>query len=254
MRARNRVLLVAMSAMLSRLLVAGELIPDRIAGGLDEPAVVWLAADTVSLIETLPPAILDTLQEQNRARQRAGRHGQAEQSGDPCRGISFAPLQSEHYLRNGTFRDLVLSSREIYAGEVLATRTGFFRGALVTMLAVHASRLKQNAGLTEVVLVPYPQATIQVNGMSYCARAHESTVIPAAGDRMLIFSYERGAGSTGTIITADVQREMVVADSRGTRAPAALQAHSEAEDGANFERIREKVAAAIKRSAQCHVE
>lgn len=222
----------------------GDVIPDRIDGSPPGSAAVWHAADTAALVEALPPEVLAMLDQADGVRRRRTRKSVAD-SNDPCGGVSFAPLNSEHFLPNDTLKELAERSREVYVGQVVARRVGFFRGALVTMLAVHVSGLKQNRGSEESVLIPYPRATMVARGTTFCSRVFGSDLEPAVDDQVIVFSYEPELRGGATIVTANAELEMVIVGENHRHVPRALQ--NVIEPGAGFDRLRNTVSAAIER-------
>jgi hypothetical protein len=217
MRAGISVLLVFLA-----LTAGAEEVPDVI---VDQDGPLWVAADVaIDAQGHLRPDRLGRFGEsiERSARVAAERERARSTPLRPEECQTYFGVVPEHMTPNGSIEALTSRAHEIVTGRVVAVRQGFYGGLPGSLLRIDATYLEGSAPLETYLLYPY--ARIATADAPLCAKPLMGDFVPPQpGDRLLIFSMNRGKVRDGRrILQVKTNYELVHESREGLLVPKAL--------------------------------
>jgi hypothetical protein len=135
-------------------------------------------------------------------RERAA-HGSTQGAGAnaPCdtRFVTFTHLGRPY----GSWDELVTGAAAVFRGRVVATTPGFEVTVPKTLLSVRVDeKLRGGADFpaTGSIHVLYPAADFTIGGVRFCNAGPMGSFVPAVGDDVLVFTYEKPVDDQGTFM------------------------------------------------------
>jgi hypothetical protein len=113
--------------------------------------------------------------------------------------ITFLHVSGPHR----SWEELVDHAEAVYRGRVVAATPGFAfttPETLLSVLVIDRIRLAQGFPTEGFVTILYPAADFTIGGTRFCNAGQNSPFIPAVGDEVLIFAYDRPADQSGTFL------------------------------------------------------
>jgi hypothetical protein len=98
---------------------------------------------------------------------------------------------------------LVRTSKEVFAGTVVAHTPGFLAGSLATVLTVEVTdglRFEPPAQARSVLYVAYPQAHFVMGGLVFCGNHLKGGHLPEVGSRILVLSHYPPADTDNSLL------------------------------------------------------
>jgi len=122
----------------------------------------------------------------------------------PCRGVMMYESSLEPLVDRASLHDAVANARAIVAGTIKSITPGFFYGFPGSLIELdHLDRIKLDASYSavrETIYIRLPYAHFESGGAEYCRESGPGFYVPRAGDRLLVFTYDRPLDPDGTLI------------------------------------------------------
>jgi hypothetical protein len=113
--------------------------------------------------------------------------------------ITFFHVSGPHR----SWEELLEHADAVYRGRVVSTTPGFQSTTPETLLSVVIiDRIRRAQGFPAegFVTILYPAADFTIGGTRFCNAGQNSPFIPAVGDEVLIFAYDKPADQSGTFL------------------------------------------------------
>jgi hypothetical protein len=146
-------------------------------------------------------ALKTRLDEMDRGRRVRAASGAPASEACSMRTLTFPHVGGPH----GSWEELVDHAEAVYRGRVVATTPGFEFTAPKTLLSVLIiDRIRRAQGFPTggFVKILYPAADFTIGDTRFCNAGPNSPFIPAVGDEVLIFAYDKPTDQSKTLLLA----------------------------------------------------
>ncbi len=142
------------------------------------------------------------------------------------------------------FLALVATSREVFAGTVIAHTPGFLIGSPVTVLTVDVTeslRAEVPGHEHSTLYVAYPRAYFVMGGHVFCGKHQKGPDPPVVGSRILILSHWVHPNAGGSFMQVSVQEVFVAAEPGRLAVPLNLKDSAALQGVSSFDDLVEAV-------------
>lgn len=186
-----------------------EEVPDRIDGKERKGGPpLWVSLEEAAPAGQIRWELLPTAQ-QRQLRQTLSSAPPNEKGKTSC-AVESATV-GDYFSGNPSFGELIHNSKVIYSGRILGLKQGFYRGSPSTLLEVavtHAYKAPDELLSADRIYVAYPYAKINLEGKLICQRPQRGYAEPAAGGRILVFSFRNPAATADLPIVEPMDEEL----------------------------------------------
>ena len=121
-----------------------------------------------------------------------------------CRDGMMLETQLEPLVDRHNVHDSIANARAIVTGTIKSVTPGFFYGDPASLIELSdLDKLKLDASYSSVrdsIYLRLPYAQFVTGGTEYCRESAPGSYVPHAGDRLLVFAYDKPLDADGTLV------------------------------------------------------
>lgn len=185
----------------------------------------------------------------NEAHRRANRGISAETAGEPCGGVYFAEADVESLVIRDSAKTTIENAQAIISGRIRTVIPGFFDASPGSLLELdELTQIKTSVPYRHIgnrLYLRHPYANFRAGNASFCAETRRGSLVPTAGDRVLLFAFAEPYDPSGTFIYSFLNDLIIEPSATGRlQVPELLEVVANETD--NFDTVVRRVRALLR--------